>query len=62
MSSKMSSNMREEQAGQAGPKHHGGSIAVTVHEQDSGAMVVNAAISLYRGAEAIAIISIPPPG
>ncbi|MDN2696753.1 hypothetical protein O0882_10510 [Janthinobacterium sp. SUN073] len=54
MSSKMSSNRSSKSgaAGQAGPQQHGGSIAVTVHEHDSGIMVVNAAISLYRGAEA----------
>src|SRR5450830_550 len=48
MSSKMSSNMGGKNRG-AGPQHHGGSIAVTVHEHDSGTMVVNAAVSLYRG-------------
>lgn len=54
MSSKMSSNRSSKSgaAGQAGLQQHGGSIAVTVHEHDSGIMVVNAAISLYRGAEA----------
>ena len=51
MSSKMSSNMGGKNRG-AGPKQQGGSIAVTVHEQDSGTMVVNAAISLYRGIDA----------
>ena len=55
MSSKMSSNLgnsKNRGAAQAGPKNHGGSIAVTVHEQDSGTLLVNAAISLYRGVEA----------
>ncbi|MEG1324084.1 MAG: hypothetical protein RSD99_04280, partial [Janthinobacterium sp.] len=54
MSSKMRNNRSDKSgvAGQAGPKQQGGSIAVTVHEQDSGGMVVNAAVSLYRGLDA----------
>ena len=44
----MSSKRRAAGHAGAGPIEAGGSIAVTVHEQDSGRMVVNAAISLYR--------------
>lgn len=44
----MSSKRRVASHAGTGPIEAGGSIAVTVHEQHSGTMVVNAAISLYR--------------